>query len=132
MAMEHVNPDSMHKNAAFSQGIIVPAGARTLVIGGQNGVDEKGEVVGVGDIAAQTTRAVDNLMQVLGAAGADLDSLVRVGIYVREDADLDAGFGAWLAKAGQLENPPAVSVLRVSGLAHRDFLIEIEATAVLE
>lgn len=100
MTIEHLNPDSMHKNPAFSQGVIVPAGARTLLIGGQNGVDEKGEVVGKGDTAAQTTKAVDNLIEVLAAAGADLDSLVRVGIYAREDADMDAGFGAWMAKAG--------------------------------
>src|SRR5688572_24264273 len=42
MSIEHINPEGMHKNAAFSQGVIVPAGARVLVIGGQNAVDENG------------------------------------------------------------------------------------------
>ena len=48
MTIEHLNPDGMHKNPAFSQAIIVPADMRTLVIGGQNGVDENGDVVGKG------------------------------------------------------------------------------------
>ncbi len=79
----YVNPDTMHKNPAFSQGIIIPPGLRTLIIGGQNAVDAKGEVVGKDDIAAQTTQAVDNLIKVLEAAGGTLDNVVRVGLLLR-------------------------------------------------
>ena len=131
MSLEHINPDSMHKNPAFSQGIIVPAGARTLVIGGQNAVNAKGEIVGKGDMAAQTTQALDNLITVLETAGGSLDGLIRVGIYFRADADIAAGFGAWMKRAGALANPPAVVGVKVAGLAHPDYLIEIEATALL-
>lgn len=129
--LEHINPKGMHKNPAFSQGIIIPAGAATLIIGGQNAVDEKGEVVGKGDTAAQTTQAVDNLITVLEAAGGKLENLVRVGLLLRDDADLKAGFGAWMARAGKLKNPPTVTTAIVSQLANPDYLIEIEATAVL-
>ena len=129
--LEHLNPDSMHKNPAFSQGIIVPANARLLVIGGQNAVNQQGGVVGKGDMAAQTTQALDNLITVLEAAGGSLDNLIRVGIYFRADADIDAGFGAWMQRAGALTNPPAVVGIKVAGLAHPDYLIEIEATALL-
>lgn len=131
MTIEHLNPEGMHKNAAFSQAIIVPANARVLVVGGQNAVDENGEVVGKGDIAAQTTKALDNLITVLEAAGASLDSLIRLGIYIRADADIRAGFGAWMARAKTIKNPPAITGIKVAGLAHPDFLIEIEATAIL-
>jgi enamine deaminase RidA (YjgF/YER057c/UK114 family) len=127
----YLNPDTMHKNPAFSQGIIIPPGLRTLIIGGQNAVNEKGEVVGKGDIAAQTTQAVDNLIKVLEAAGGTLDNLVRVGLLLRVDADLQAGFGAWMAKAGQIKNPPTVTAAFVARLATPDYLVEIEATAVL-
>jgi enamine deaminase RidA (YjgF/YER057c/UK114 family) len=127
----HLNPDGMHKNPAFSQGIIIPPGLRTLIIGGQNAVNEKGEVVGKGDIAAQTTQAVDNLIKVLEAAGGTLDNLVRVGLLLRDDADLQAGFGAWMAKAGNLKKPPTVTAAFVSKLATPDYLVEIEGTAVL-
>lgn len=131
MMLEHINPEGMHRNPAYSQAIIIPANARLLVIGGQNAVNAKGEVVGKGDIAAQTTQALDNLITVLEATGASLESLVRLGIYFREDADLHAGFGAWMARAGGLKNPPTVTGIKVVGLAHPDYLIEIEATAVL-
>jgi enamine deaminase RidA (YjgF/YER057c/UK114 family) len=118
MSIEHLNPESMHKNPAFSQGIIVPAGARTLVIGGQNAVNKKGEVVGKGDMAAQTTQALDNLITVLETAGGSLNDLIRVGIYFRADGDIAAGFGAWMKRAGAIKNPPAVVGVKVAGLAH--------------
>jgi enamine deaminase RidA (YjgF/YER057c/UK114 family) len=133
MPLTHINPEGMHKNPAFSQGIVIPAGARLLVIGGQNAVDAAGEIVGKGDIAAQTTQAVDNLMAVLAAAGGTLDGLVRVGLLLRDDVDVRAGFGAWMARAGsRLAQPPTVTSALVSRLAHPYFLIEIEALAVLE
>ena len=127
----HLNPDTMHRNPAFSQGVIIPPGLRTLIIGGQNAVDAKGEIVGKGDIAAQTAQALDNLVKVLEAAGGSLDNLVRVGLLLRHDADLQAGFGAWMARAGSLRNPPTVTAAFVNRLAVPDYLIEIEATAVL-
>lgn len=129
--LEYINPESMHKNPAFSQGIVIPAGARMLIIGGQNAVNDKGEIVGKGDIAAQTTKAVDNLVAVLEAAGGKLENLVRVGLLIRDDVDIRAGFGAWMARAGTLKNPPTVTAAMVSKLASPDYLIEIEATAVL-
>ena len=133
MALEHINPGGMHKNPAFSQGIVIPAGARLLVIGGQNAVNAAGEVVGKGDIAVQTTEAVQNLLTVLEAAGGRLDGLVRVGLLLREDADIRAGFGAWMAVAGgRLKQPPTVTSALVGKLAHPDFLVEIEAMAVLD
>src|SRR5688572_8998084 len=66
--LEHINPDGMLKSPVFSQGIILPAGARILIIGGQDGVDETGKVVST-DLAGQTERAVDNLIKVLETAG---------------------------------------------------------------
>jgi enamine deaminase RidA (YjgF/YER057c/UK114 family) len=131
-AVEHINPESMHKNPAFSQGVIIPANARILIIGGQNAVNKAGEVVGKGDIVAQTRQAVANLLTVLAAAGGAPDDIVRVGLILREDADLRAGFGAWMESAGgKLKNPPTVTSTIVSKLAVPDFLVEIEATAVL-
>ena len=129
--IEHLNPEGMHKSPVFSQGIIVPAGMRTLIIGGQNGVDDKGQVVS-NDLGGQTAKAVDNLIKVLEAAGGTLDDLVRVRLYIKGEEDITPGFQAWMARAGQIKNPPTVAGIRVLGLANPDFLIEIEATAVLK
>jgi enamine deaminase RidA (YjgF/YER057c/UK114 family) len=132
MPVEYVNPEAMHKSPIFSQGIILPADARILLIGGQNGVNAKGEVVARGDVVKQTEQALVNLQQVLQAAGARLEDLVKVTIIMQQDIDLNAAFGAWMAVWGKRTNPPTVSAFRVSNLSNPDFLIEIEAQAVLK
>lgn len=128
---EHINPEDMHRSPAFSQGIVVPVGMRTLIIGGQNGVDETGKVVS-NDLAGQTARAVDNMIKVLEAAGGSLDNLVRVGLYIKGEGDIMPGFNEWMRRTSQIKNPPTVTGIRVLGLGHPDFLIEIEATAMLK
>jgi len=131
MSIQHINPDGMHRNPAFSQAILIPAGARTLLIGGQNAVDANGQIVGKGDLGAQTAQALANLQLCLAAAGASLEQLVQVKIYLAGDIDLRPGFAAWMSVWGNRNNPPTVTGLRVHGLAHPDFLVEIEAVAVL-
>lgn len=131
MSVEYVNPEGLHRNPAFTQAVVLPAGARTAIIGGQNAVDADGNIVGKGDIGAQAAKAVDNLIVALQAVGASLDDLVKATIFIAGDADLQPAFGAWMQRWGARENPPAISVLRVSSFAEPDFLIEIEAMAVL-
>ncbi|HWU17520.1 MAG TPA: RidA family protein [Devosia sp.] len=131
MPVQHLNPDGMYKSPVFSQGIILPAGARILLIGGQNGVNAQGEIVDKGDVVKQTQQALSNLQTVLAAAGAGLENLVKVTIIMQQDIDLNAAFGAWMAVWGQRTNPPTVTGFRVAALANPDFLIEIEAQAVL-
>ena len=132
MPVQHLKPEGMHHNPAFTQAILLPAGARTLIIGGQNAVDADGQIVGKGDLGAQTAKALDNLQRCLTAAGARLDQLVQVKLYLKGDVDLRPVFGAWMAVWGNRPNPPTVTGIRVHGLAHPDYLIEIEALAVLD
>ena len=131
MAIEYVNPPTMYRSPVFSQGIILPANARILLIGGQNSVNEKGEVVFKGDVVKQTEQALANMQKVLAAAGASVENLVKTTIIMQQDIDLRAAFGAWMAVWGNRPNPPTVTGIRVPGLANPDFLIEIEAQAVL-
>lgn len=131
MPVTRLNPEGMYRSPVFSQGIILPANARILLIGGQNGVNALGEVVARGDVVKQTEQALVNLQKVLEAAGAGLEDLVKVTIIMQQDIDLTAAFGAWMAVWGQRTNPPTVSAFRVPSLSNPDFLIEIEAQAVL-
>jgi len=129
--LEHINPDGMLKSPVFSQGILIPAGARILIVGGQDGVDETGKVVS-NDLAGQTARAVANLIKVVETAGGSIENLVRVGLYVKgEDTDIGPGFAEWMKAWNNRPNPPTVTGVRVAGLTAPDVLIEIEATAVL-
>jgi enamine deaminase RidA (YjgF/YER057c/UK114 family) len=121
----------MHKNPAFTQMVVIPANARIAIIGGQNAVDRDGKIVGKGDIAQQTRQALKNLVTCLQAVDASVEDLVQVKIYIIAGQDLRAGFGPWMDVWGQRANPPAVTGVFVAGLAHPDYLIEIEATAVL-
>jgi enamine deaminase RidA (YjgF/YER057c/UK114 family) len=132
MSTTHINPEGMLKSPAFSQGITIPGDARLLLIGGQNGVDASGQVVAQ-DLAGQTAKAIDNLVNVLEASGGKLEDLVRLAIYVKGDIDLRPGFGAWMQRWGQRQNPPTITVLRVAGLGMSpDILVEIEAMAALK
>lgn len=131
MSIEHLNPEGLYKSPVFSQAIILPAGARTLIIGGQNGVDANGQIVGKGDVGVQTAKALENMMTILTAAGAGLEHLVKVTIYLEQNQDLQPGFAEWMKCWGNRPNPPTVSGVRVAGLTNPDFLIEIEAMAVL-
>ena len=129
--IERVNPAGMHSNPVYSQATILPVGARLMVIGGQNSVDASGNIVGVGDLRAQTAQALDNLTTVLAAANATLDDLLKVTIYLVDGQDLRPAFGEWMTRWGQRTNPPSVTGLTVVRLARPEFLIEIEALAAV-
>lgn len=130
MSVDYLKPKGMHHNPAFTQALVIPASARVVLIGGQNSVNEKGELV-PGDLAAQTTQALKNLKLCLDAAGAGIEDLVKVTIYIVGDIDIRPGFEAWMKFAGQPTNPPLVTGVKVVALNRPGLLVEIEATAVL-
>lgn len=130
MPVDFLKPEGMHHNPAFTQALVVPAGSRLVLIGGQNSVDRDGRLVD-GDLGAQTTQALANLKLCLDAAGAGIADLVKVTIYIAGDLDIMPGFQSWVKFAGQPANPPIVTVLKVLALGRPGVLVEIEATAVL-
>jgi enamine deaminase RidA (YjgF/YER057c/UK114 family) len=131
MPLEHMNPAGMHKSPAFSQAIIVPAEARTMVIGGQNAIAGDGQIVGKDDLGHQAEIALDNLNLILESAQAGLQDLLKLTIYIADGQDIRPAFVAWMKRWSNLPNPPAIGVLKVAGFANPDFPIEIDALAVL-
>jgi enamine deaminase RidA (YjgF/YER057c/UK114 family) len=131
MTIERLNPTGLHINPAYSQGVSVPSAARYVFVGGQNGVDAEGRIVGEGDLAAQTSQALANVAAVLAAGGARPDDLISLSVYIAGDIDLRPGLGAWMAFCGDRDAPPALKVLRVAGLGNPAFLVEIEAVAAI-
>jgi 2-iminobutanoate/2-iminopropanoate deaminase len=126
MTLTHVNPDQLHTSPAFSQGVLVDGG-RTLYVGGQNGTDTGGQITG--DTGEQTSQAFSNVLAVLAAAGAGPEHVAKLTIYLHVEADLNAGFAASRDSWG--DQPTAITVLRVAGLARPEALVEIDAIAVL-
>jgi enamine deaminase RidA (YjgF/YER057c/UK114 family) len=131
LEIKRLNPTEIHGSPAYSQGVSIPAAARYVHVGGQNGVDIAGRIVGKGDVAAQTLQALTNLTAVLAAGGAKPDDLVSLSAYIVHDADLRVAFGVWAKFWGDRGAPPIVRLVRVIGLASPDFLIEIEGMAAI-
>ncbi len=131
MTVQHLQPEGLHRNPAFSQAIVVEGSHRTVYVGGQNAVDADGNVVGVGDLGAQTEQVCRNVQTALTAAGARLDHLIQLTICVVQGQPIREAFVVSQRVWGSWAKPPTLSVLVVAGLAHPDFLIEIEAVAVV-
>lgn len=127
----HINPEALHSNPGFTQVVAVTGPHKTIYIGGQNAVNAQGEVVGEGDIAAQSQQVFANLVHCLQAAGAGIEHVIKWNIYVVQGQPLHPGFEAFQAVWGQRPNPPAITVAIVAGLANPAFLIELEAVAVV-
>ncbi len=124
-----LRPEGLVQSPAFSHVAVVPPGATTIYVGGQNAVDASGALVGGQDVAAQTRQVMANLGVALAAAGADVHDLVLVTVLVVEGADLNAAYPvAATALAGAA---PLVVAVRVAGLAVAGALIEVSAVAAL-
>lgn len=130
-SVEYLSPDSMHKNRAYTQVISVTGPAKTIYIGGQDAVDSAGNIVGKDDLAAQTRQILINIKNALAAAGAEPKHLIKLTIFIVQGQPIQAGFAAFQQVWGRQSNPPAVTAAFVSALAHPDFLVEIEAVAVI-
>jgi enamine deaminase RidA (YjgF/YER057c/UK114 family) len=129
--VKHLNPPGLHKNPAYTQAVVVSGNATTIYVGGQNAVDTSGNIVGKGDLRVQTGKALQNVETALAAGGAELQHVVKWNIYVVHGQSAQAGVEAFQKVWGQRPNPPVVTVLFVAALAHPDFLVEIDAVAVV-
>lgn len=130
MAIRHVNPEGLLRNPAFSQAVVVEQPAKTIYIGGQNGVDADGQVVGPG-VGEQSRQALANLATILESEGASLADIVhwRIATTVGGEAFAE-GLAAFQEVWDPADPPPAITVHVVAGLAP-GFLVEIDAVAVV-
>jgi enamine deaminase RidA (YjgF/YER057c/UK114 family) len=129
--VQHLYPEGLHRNPAFTNVVVVSAPARTIYIGGQNAVDASGNIVGKGDLKAQTEQIFKNLEIALEAAGATLHDIIKWNIYLVQGQDVRAGFEVFQQAWGREAKPPLITGVFVAGLANPDFLVEIEAVAVV-
>ncbi|MBO3665117.1 RidA family protein [Microbacterium stercoris] len=126
--IEKLRPEGLVHSPAFSHVAIVPPGATTIYVGGQNAVDADGKLVGAGDVAAQATRAVENAITALAAADATPADVVQWTVLIAKGADLGAAYGAIAARIASPE-PPLVTAAVVASLAVPGALIEVSAVA---
>ena len=130
-SVRYVDPEGLHKNPAFTNVVVVEGPAKTVYVGGQDSVDASGNIVGKGDIAAQTEQVLANLRAALAAGGARPEHVIKWNLLVAEGQPLEAGFSAFRRAWPDTPNPPAITFAFVAGLAHPDFLVEMDAVAVV-
>lgn|GEM_PF-298707 len=129
-AVRYINPDTLYRAVnAYTQVVVSEGAVRTIYVSGQNALDDHGRLVGKGDLHAQMEQVYANLESALRAAGAKLSNLVKWNLYLVEGQTLDPGFGGFTKDWGK--RPPAMTILFVAALAHSDYLVEMDAIAVV-
>jgi enamine deaminase RidA (YjgF/YER057c/UK114 family) len=126
-----VNPDGIAAPETYSH-VVVAKGTKLVFVAGQVAEDSRGELVGPGDMVLQARQAFDNLGRALAAGGARPDQVTKLTIFVanfrREHLEMIeqgrvALFGAY---------KPADTLVGVATLTRSDYLIEVDAIAVVD
>lgn len=132
MALNRMNPDGMYTpNKGIYSQVVTSTGTTTVHIAGTVSFDKDANVVGVRDMKAQTCQILDNLRISLEAAGALPADVVRINVYTLNTDDYVAN-GAPEVIAFFGDTKPSSTTVQVSRLVHPDWLVEIEATAVID
>jgi len=127
--IDFINPEGLLKSPAFSQIAITKGSGNTIYIGGQNAITKDLEIVGKGDITAQTEYVLKNIETALNSCHATLDDLYKLTIYIVQGQDIKKGFEGAQNFLKKLGNPPVITGVIVAGLANPEYLVEIEAIA---
>jgi 2-iminobutanoate/2-iminopropanoate deaminase len=134
MPRQHIQPEALAKRVVgghvLYSHVVVAEGKRLIFIAGQLARDREGNVVGKGDMRAQMRQVGENIKTALQAAGASLSDLVKTTTYVTDieeffnhvDVRMEY-FGAAL---------PTSTTVEVRRLAQPDFLVEVEAMAIID
>ena len=134
MPKRTINPPELFPSLqyGFSQ-IVTSTGGKTIYLSGQVAWDANQQIVGPGDLGIQTRATLQNIDTALRIAGGRLNDVVSMRIYIVEDVLAeDHHIGAALREFFPAEQAPATTWIGVRALANKEFLVEIEAIAVIE
>lgn len=133
MTKTTLNPPELFNSLqyGFSQ-IVISEGKRTIHFSGQVAWDENQQIAGKDDFATQTYHAFKNLETAVTLAGATMSDVVSLRIYiVQEHLAASKPVSDNLKRFFPGDAPPAATWIGVYRLANPDFLIEVEAVAVI-
>jgi enamine deaminase RidA (YjgF/YER057c/UK114 family) len=131
VTVEKINPPALPVPMGYTQ-VVASQGSRTVYIAGQVAVDAIGNVVAPGDVIGQASRAFANVRSAVAAAGGSVADIVKVTWYVvgYRPEMLPA-----LARARHDifgDHEPASTLVGVAALANPQYLVEVEAIAVVD
>ena len=131
MQTQFLNPPTLCPTFGWTH-VVTSTGGRTVYISGQVGINERGEIVGRGDLRAQTEQTFENLKHALASVGATFNDVVKTNLYIvglrPEHVPI---LREVRSRYVNTERPPASTLVGVSALVGPDWLIEIEAVAVI-
>jgi len=113
----------------YSHGVLVKPG-HLLFIAGQTALDSKGDVVGIGDVSAQTKQIFQNIGAILSEAGGTFTDIVKITRFMTDES--------FRKKVNEIQiqylnkDFPASTGVIVKGLSRKEFLVEIEAIACIQ
>lgn len=125
-----LRPAGLVQSPAFSHVAVIPPGATQILVGGQNGVDGEGRLVG-DDVVAQVEQTMANLGTALKAAGATTADLVSMTVLLVEGADIQAGYAAAAQQLPVGDGAPLVTAAIVRALGVPGALVEVAAVAAV-
>lgn len=129
--VRYINPPGLAANPRFSQMVEINNG-RIILISGQVAYDKAGNVVGKGDIRAQSTQVFENLKVALDALGASFNDVVKLNTFMVDMPSNLAGYREVRERyLAQNEHPPASTIVGVAALVNPDLLLEVEAVVVV-
>jgi reactive intermediate/imine deaminase len=124
-----LNPTSMPPAFGYTQ-VVEVTGSKMLYIAGQIAIDPAGQVVGAGDLRAQTRQVFENLKAGLEAVGTTFDYVVKLQIYLLDITQIQVVRDV-RDRYINTQFPPASTAVEVRRLFRDEFLIEIDAIAAL-
>lgn len=127
--VRHINPPEISKPTGYSH-VVEVTGGKLVFIAGQVAFDKDGNLVGAGDLKAQTVQVFENLKAALASVGADFTNVVKINYYVR-DATERLTVREVRASYLPTDNPPASTFVEVSSLVLPELMIEVEAVAAI-
>jgi len=131
MKIERINPERLYVPPTYHH-VVRASGGTTLWIAGQVATDAVGDVVGVGDFEAQARQVFENLRIALEAGGATFDNVVKMTTLI-VDFDPDVLPRLFAIRSDYVdEMSPATTLIGVQALARPDYMLEIEAIAIVD
>jgi enamine deaminase RidA (YjgF/YER057c/UK114 family) len=133
MATKYIQPEKLFKSRLYGfSHVAISEGTRFINVAGQVAWDEHQNIIGVGDIKQQAIQALNNVKVALLSAGADLENVSSMRIYVVQyKFEYGMQISDALKEFFSPEMLPASTWIGVSSLAMPEFLVEIEVTAVV-
>ncbi|MEX0681896.1 MAG: RidA family protein [Dehalococcoidia bacterium] len=127
--IDRVNPDTMHRPSGYTH-VVIATGGKSVFIAGQVALDTDGNLIGEGDVAAQAEQVFTNLTAALAAVGGTFANVVKITVFLTDMSHITTVRDI-RNRYVDTANPPASTAVEVVALARPEWLIEVEAIAVV-